>query len=58
MNIEMIDRRSFKLGAKQTLEALKYLKETKGLSWEDAWTMLYTMISEDSILDFMRELGL
>ena len=56
--MEMMDKRSFKMGAKQTLEALKYLKETRNMSWEDAWNLLYAMVSEDSILDFLRELGL
>jgi hypothetical protein len=53
-----MDRKSYKLGAKHVLELLKYLKESRGLSWEEVWQLLYTSVTEDTIMDMWRELGL
>ena len=51
-----MDRKAYKLGARDALEMLKFIKETRNMSWEDAWKYLYTSIAEDTLMDLMREL--
>ncbi len=51
-----MDRKAYKTGARDALEMLKFIKETRGMSWEEAWKYLYTSIAEDALMDLMREL--
>ena len=53
-----MDRKSYKQGFKDALEILKYIRESKQISWDEAWKLLYTAVAEDTIKDLLRELGL